>query len=429
MQDKTISESIKTASERQGFLSAWNYPQYRLLWISGLSTYIGRWIETVVGAWIVLELTNSPFLVGLLGTCRFAAMLLGPFCGTISDRFNRRRILLAVQMVYSAASFVIMLLFLTSQLDIWHLFAFTLIGGICFTFDFSTRFATATNIVKSHHLVNAVSLLLVAMGCTSILGPILGGSLLEVIGASGCFALITASFLLSFLFLLPMKSVAPIRTLDNKSMWRNFVEGLRYVRNDKVLFSLVLIAALVNLFVFPYWFTLIPVFARDILHTEVSGFGQLMAAIGLGAIIGSLIAGSLPNFVNKGKLTIAATIIWPAILIIFATSSLFSLSIALLILVGAAQGLSMALIQSLLLIRSSEEMRGRVSGARAFAISALPLGNLLTGLGASFWGAPIVLIINASASILITIFIAIWVSLSGPFMKVITPLSEEHTQQ
>ena len=425
MQDETVIDPRTISPERRGFLPAWNYPQYRLLWISALGTYIGRWIETIVGAWLVLELTNSPFLVGLLGTCRFAAMLLGPFCGTISDRFNRRRILILAQIVYAAAAFIIMILFLTSQLDVWHLFAFTLIGGLCFTFDFSTRFATAANIVKSGHLVNAVSLLLVAMGTTSILGPLLGGTLLEVIGGSGCFALVTASFVLSLIALLPMKIMAPIRPKNHESMWRNFVDGLRYIRNDNVLFPLILIAALVNLFVFPYWFTLMPIFARDILHTEVSGFGQLMAAIGLGAIIGALITGTLPNYVNKGKLIIIATIVWPATLIIFSISHLFSLSLALLVIAGIAQGLAMALIQALLLIRSSEEMRGRVSGARAFAISALPLGNLLAGAGASLWGAPTVLIINSSISIIITIFIAIWVAASSPFLKAITPLSEE----
>ncbi len=92
-----MTDPTVVATERRGFLAALYYPQYRLLWISALATYTGRWIETVVVSWLVLELTNSPLLVGLLGTCRFAGMLLGPFCGTIADRFPRRRILLAVQ--------------------------------------------------------------------------------------------------------------------------------------------------------------------------------------------------------------------------------------------------------------------------------------------------------------------------------------------
>lgn len=397
-------------TERHGFLSAWRYPEYRLLWLSALGTYIGRWIETIVGAWLVLELTDSPFLVGLLGACRFASMLLGPYCGTIADRFNRRQILIAAQVMYATGSLIIMTLFLTSQLEVWHLFAFTFVGGLCYTFDFSTRYAAAADIVKRHHLVAAVSLLLVASGSTSILGPLLGGSLLGIIGASGCFALVAASFLLSFLVLLPMKITAPARPTTQESMWESLVAGLRYIKKDRTLLALILLAALINLFIFPYWFTLMPIFARDILHTGASGYGQLMAAIGLGFAVGPLITASLPSSVNKGKLLIAAIFAWPVVLMIFAVSRLFPLSMVLLVFTGIVQGMAITLIQSLLLMWSSEEMRGRVSGARAFAIGTLPLGNLLTGAGASLWGAPTMLLINVSAAILITILVTIWAS-------------------
>ncbi len=171
-----------------------------------------------------------------------------------------------------------------------------------------------------------------------------------------------------------------------------------------------MLAALVNLFVFPYWYTLVPSFARDILYVSASGFGQLMAAIGLGYFIGSLLLGSLPKSVNKGRLLITVVILWPVILLVFSVSRLFLLSVGLLFLAGFAQGMSMALIQSILLTNSSEEMRGRVSGARAFAIGTLTVGNLLTGYGASLFGAPTMLVINSSASIVITILVALWAS-------------------
>jgi MFS family permease len=395
-------------SERYGFLPAWYYPRYRLLWISSLGTHIGRWIESIVGAWLVLEMTDSPLLVGLLGSCRFAAMLLGPFCGTVADRFNRQRILVSAQAVYAASSLIVMALFLTSRLEVWHLFAYTTIGGLCFAFDAATRFAAATDIVESRHISNAISLLYLSRNTTSILGPLIGGSLLLIIQASGCFALTSACFILSMLLLLPMKLADAVKTESQESIWRNLTDGLRYIRDDRSLLSLILLAALVNLFVFPYWFTLMPVFARDILHTESGGYGQLMAAIGLGTAIGSIITASLSGFAGKGKLLLLVIIAWPAVLIIFAASRIFPVSIALLVLAGTAQGMSMALIQTLLLTWSPPEMRGRVSGVRTFAISTLPLGNLLAGAGADLWSAPIVLGINASASILLTALIIIW---------------------
>jgi len=397
-------------TERHQFLAAWRYPQYRLLFISSLGTYIGRWMETVVGAWLVLELTDSPFLVGLLGTCRFAAMLLGPICGAAADRFDRRRILLLVQAVYALGSLAIMLLFLTSRLEVGHLFLYTVVGGVSYTFDYSTRHAAAADIVKTHHVVAAISLLFVLQGSTTILGPLLGASLLYVIGASGCFALIAGSFGLSFMALLPMKIEPLARPVARESIWQNLVAGFRYIKEDRSLSSLILIAALVNLFVFPYWFTLIPVFARDVLHTEVSGYGQLMAAIGLGNTIGPLMVAILPISIHRGRLLVAVTFAWPALLVLFAFSHLFPLSLLILILTGLSQGACVALIQSLLMMLSTEEMRGRVSGARAFAVGALPLGNLLTGAGAGFWGAPTVLLVNSAAAIFVAVIIFAWAS-------------------
>ncbi len=397
-----------SAGDRRGLLSAWGYPPYRLLLVSSFGTFIGRWIDTVIVAWLVLQMTDSPFLVGLLGTCRFIAMLLGPFCGTVADRFSRRRILITAQAVYAAGAILIMVLFLTATLEVWHLFLFTIVGGICYAFDYSTRHAVAADIVERQHLVTAISLLFVSQGSTAVLGPLLGGSLLEVIGASGCFALISAGFLLSFLALLPMKLKVAQRPVVRESMWRNLAAGIRYIRRDRALLALLLLAALVNLLVFPYWFTLMPVFARDVLHTEASGYGQLMAAVGLGYALGPLISASLPGSMSKGRLLVAVVLAWPSVLLVFAASRLFPLSLVLLFLAGINQGLSMALIQSLLLMWSSEEMRGRVSGARAFAVGTLPLGSLAAGAGAGAWGAPTMLVIDCALAIVLTIIIAVW---------------------
>ena len=363
----------------------------------------------VVGAWLVLELTNSPFLVGLLGTCRFASTVLGPFCGAVCDRVNQRSVLLAVQVVYGSAALVLLALFASARIEVWHLFAFTFIGGLCFTFDFSARYSIAASIVKESHIISSISLLQVANGVTSVVGPLIGGSLLEVIGATGCFSLIATSFALSCVALLPLKTTARQEMENQGSIWRELLSGLRYIKNDRLLLSLVLMAALVNLFIYPYSYTLMPIFARNILGTGSSGFGQLMAGVGLGAVLGSLAVGSLPQFaISRGKLLVGSLMAWPVTLIVLSFSRSFSLSMALLIMAGIAQGVSMALVQALLLIRSADEMRGRVSGARAFAISTLSLGTFWTGYEAALWGAPMALIINSSVFIALMALMVAW---------------------
>jgi len=396
------------STERLSFLSPLQYRDYRFLWVCALGIYIEIWIETVVVSWLVLELTDSPFLVGLLGACRFIAMFLGPFCGTISDRYNRRQILMVVQLALAAAALIMMGLFIAKRLEAWHLFAFTLGGSVCFTLNFSTLYATASDIVKSSHLVNAISLLMVATSATSIFGPLLGGSLLGIIGRGGCFALMAACSLGSFSILLPMRLTVSKRVKNNDSVWRNLVAGLYYIKNDKTLLALIFLAALANLLILPYRYTLIPVFARDVFHIGAGGFGELLAAVGVGVTLGSLAAGALPRIRHKGRMLILISIIWPGLLMILAGIRLLPLSILLLILAGVAQGICMTLIQSLLLIWSSAEMHGRVSGVRAFAISTLPFGNLITGSGAGLWGAPLALFIVSAIAILITVLIAIW---------------------
>ncbi|MBI4266927.1 MAG: MFS transporter [Chloroflexi bacterium] len=405
-----MTESSVITGKRPSWLPALGYPQYRLIWFSLLGTSVGRWIETVVVAWLVLELTNSPFLVGLLGTCRFASMVLGPFCGAVCDRFNRRFILLTAQIAYGTASLIVLALFSFRLIEVWHLFVFTIVGGICYTFDFATRYTVVTDIIKSHHIVSAASLLHAANGITSIVGPLLGGGLLESIGASGSFVLISACFVFSLVTLLKLRVKANPVAGKGESIWSNLASGLRYIREDRVLFSLVLVAAVVNLFVFPYSYTLMPIFARDVLNTGASGFGMLMAAIGAGALTGSFVTGVLPPSMNRSKLLIVSLVFWPVILVTFALSESFYLSMILLIVSGLVQGVAMVLIQALLLIRSTEAMRGRVAGARALAISTLSLGALLTGYEARLWGAPAALIINASVYVLFTAFVLGWAS-------------------
>ena len=152
---------MEIGAERHGLLAAGRYRDYRLLWVCTLGIYTGVWIEAVVVSWLVLELTDSPFLVGLLGTCRFIAMFLGPFCGAISDRHDRRHILIRAQFVMTGASLIMMGLSFTSRLG--------------FTLNLSTPYA-ASDIVRNSHVVSAVSLLMVSTGVTTIFGPLPGGN-------------------------------------------------------------------------------------------------------------------------------------------------------------------------------------------------------------------------------------------------------------
>ncbi len=389
-------------------VAALSYPRYRLLWASALAHNTARWIETVVGVWMVLALTDSAFLVGVLGICRFASMLLGPLCGTIADRFNRKNVLATILSVNTAAAVAVLLLFLTGHLQVWHLFALALVGGLNHTFDFSVRFVLAADLVDPSDLAGATSLLFVASGMTSVIGSLLGGSLFRVIGPGGLFALISALLLASVAAVASIRMESGTVHRSRPPGLRNLIEGLHYIREDRSLAALILFAALVNLLVFPCWFVLIPIFGREVFQAGAGGIGQLMASVGFGTLSGSFIAASLQKLRSKGGALVTLLIAWPAFLILFSLSRVFALSLALLVVAGLAQGLSITLIQILLLVWSEDGMRGRVSGARAFAISTIVLGNLMTGWTADLSSAALVMVVNCAASILITVLIALW---------------------
>ncbi|MBA7716067.1 Enterobactin exporter EntS [subsurface metagenome] len=335
-------------------------------------------------------------------------MGLGPFLGVLADRYDRRRILMITRVASGACALALAALYYTSLLEVWHIFVLVLCGGAFRAIDFTTRYAVAPDTVKSHNLTSAVGLLDAGMGITRVAGSLAGGHLFKVIGVGGCFAVMAAFYLFSCLSLLPMHLVTSEKPTHQESVWESVLGGIRYVVNDRAMFALIVLAAIANLFAFPCVLGIMPVFARDVLYVGSDGLGWLLAANGLGRLIGALAISTLGRFRHKGWLLIGAMIAWPAFLGIFASLRLFYVNLALLVSVGIACGIAMVLIQLLLLAWASEEIRGRVSGMRIFAIAMLPLGNILSGAGATLWGASIMIVLNALACILTTMFIAFW---------------------
>lgn len=394
--------------EKRGILAALRYRNYRFLWGSALGVTTAVSMEMVVLGWLVLELTDSPSLVGLVAACRFAGMALGPYFGALADRLDRRRLLIIVRVAGGIYTLILAVLYYLSLLEVWHIFVLALGGGVVRAFDFTTGNSTVPETVERHHLASAISLLLVAMGITRMIGPLIGGYLFEQTGAGACFAVMAGAYFLASLILSPMRLVSREKPLQQEPVWKSVTGGIQYVLGDRALFSLIILAAIANLFAFPVSMGIMPVVARDVFHVGSSGLGWLVAAEGLGGLIGALLVVPLGRFRHKGWVLILSMIIWPAFLGIFATSHLFSLSLLLLAASGVARGIAMAVIQLLLLSWSSQEVHGRVMGARMFAIVTLPLGNILSGAGAGFWGAATVITVNALACIFTTILTALW---------------------
>jgi len=394
--------------EKRGFLAALRYRNYRFLWSSVLGMTAAASVEMVVIGWLVLEITDSPSMVGLVAACRFVGMVLGPYFGALADRFDRRRLLIALRAGGAVYTLVLVALYSVSLLDVWYIVVLSFIGGVIRAFDFTASNSTTPQTVASPDLASAVSLILVAMGIARMAGPLLGGYLYEEAGAGVCFVVMAGSYILSTILITPMRLERRDKATAEESVWQSVTGGIRYVIGDRAVLAILILAAIANLFAFPVTAGIMPVFARDVLGVASSGLGWLIAAEGLGGLGGSLLVASTGKFRQKGWLLILGMIIWPTFLGLFAISNVFSISLWLILASGVARGIAMTLIQVLLLNWSSPEIHGRVMGARMFAIAALPLGNILCGVGADLWGVDTVIVASAVSCILTVVVTAIW---------------------
>lgn len=393
---------------RQGLLTALLYPSFSYLLVTTFTATIAQYMEQVVIGWLVLEVTNSPAIVGLTGACRYAGMALGPFAGALADRFNRKYILVidrAVCVVYALA-FVVLYYF--SLLQVWNILVLALIGGVLRTIDLTTRNATAPDTVNNRELGSAIGLIYSSMGVSAIVGPLVGGYLYKPMGTGGCFLIMAAIYLISTLLLFPMYPQFAKKPVTEGSTLNNVISGFRYVFGNKTLTAIMILAAIANLFNFPVVQGILPVVARDVLSFGSEGLGWLTAAEGLGAFIGSLLTSSMDRFSNKGSLLVLFMVAWAVSLGIFASLHVVYLNLVVLGISGIIRGLSMAFMQVLLLEVASVKMRGRVTGVRAMAIVMLPIGNVLAGVGASMFGAVPTLLVAAAGGIITPLLTLLW---------------------
>lgn len=363
----------------------------------------------VVVGWLVLELTNSPTLVGVVAACRYIGMGLGPLIGFIGDRYNRRRILIISRLGIAFCSLILAILYYTGLLEVWCIVALVLLQGILLAVDWTTRYAVVPDVVGSDNVTNAMGLLLAGWGITAVVGSLAGGHLLEHIGAGGCFAIIAGFLIFASLLVLPMHVGVPAKKVSQKSRWENLIAGIRYVLNDKVMCALIVLLAIINLLAFPCIYGIGPVFARDVLNLQASGFGWLVAAEGLGGFIGSIIISTTGGVRRKGRILSGAIIVWSVLLVIFSFSRLLYFSITLLICVGIVRGLSVGTFEILFLSWAKEEIRARVIGVRMFPIVTLVGGNILSGVMASYWGPENAIMVNGLVCLLLTILTVLWI--------------------
>jgi MFS family permease len=379
---------------------------YRLYWIGQLISQTGSWMQTTAQAWLVLQLTRSPFALGLVTTLQFLPiMLLSLLGGAISDRWPKHRLILVTQAAALIQAAIFGALVVTGAIQLWHVYVLAAIQGVITAIDNPTRQAFAVELVGREHLVNAVALNSMLFNGARIVGPALAGLIISGFGNSltgiGMVLLLNAiSFFAVIGGLLMMNPTAFFNPPPAKrgSTGRNILEGLAYVwRTPPVLLVMIIVAAIGT---FGYNFTVVlPLLAGFVLHTDANGFGGLSAFLGVGSLIGALTT-AYARQISVRRLLIGSGC-FGVLLGAVALSTNFALSGALLVALGFA-GITFATsANSLLQLTVPDALRGRVMGLYMLLFAgSTPIGGFLIGTLSNLIGVSWTLLLCAGLCLL-----------------------------
>jgi len=386
---------------------AFQYRDFRLMWIGACTSSIGTWMQIVAQGWLIYRLSHSAFLLALDqflgGIPIFLFSLVG---GVIADRMERRRILLGSQYIQLASAGLLTILVATGTVHVWEILFLSLVSGFAQAFGGPAYQALIPGLVDREDMPNAIALNSIQFNLAVTIGPALGGITLARLGEKWCFGLNALSFLAPILALsLISTRFLPQKTTD--SMLSSFKQGIQFVRRQGSMEALILLAFCMTALSMPLR-TYFPVFVKDIFHRGPETYGQLLSVMGIGSICGSLAIASLGNFRHKGRVAVTMLIVLGLGITGFALSKSLAVSYLVVLLVGFAMMAVFATVNSLVQLITTDEMRGRVMSVYNFAFrGGMPMGNLLSGWLVPMFSAPLVLGVNGLLLVLLASYFMI----------------------
>ncbi len=383
-------------------MGALRHRNYRLYFVGQVISTVGTWMQSVAMPWLALTLTHDAFHVGLVIATQFAPMLLaGQFGGLLADRFPKRRILVCSQLAFILPAAV--MYYLTSQhlAQYWMVLVAALAVGSINVIDVPSRQAFVIEMVGREDLLNAIALNSTVFNGSAVIGPSVAGLIIGLFGVPLCFLINGVSFIASVGALLLMTNLpALVRTNQQGSMLARIREGLDYARRDPIVGTLLLNVAVFSLFAMNR-FTLLPIFADQVLHSGATGFGFLTASQGVGALVGALSLAILQRRLASGNVQFLIGLAWSVFLVLFSLSRSYPLSIVLLMLAGFCQISFIATTNTRIQAATPDHLRGRVMALYAQALMGVgPVGSFQAGTLAHFFGAPVAMAFGAVVSAL-----------------------------
>jgi len=370
---------------------AFQYRDFRLVWIGACTSSIGTWMQKLAQSWLVLEISGSPFLLGLdafLGEIPiFLFSLVG---GVVADRKDRRLLLVGSQVIQITCALLLTTLVAFDLVRVWHILTLSFFVGLAQAFGGPAYQALIPTLVRTEDLPNAIALNSIQFNLARVIGPMLGGLALTQLGAAWCFGLNSVSYIPVILMLLAVRSrFQPEAT--GESILDSMRQGIGFIRRHAGMESLILLAFLMTMLAIPM-VVFLPVFARDVFRRGPSTYTLLLSLSGAGSVVGALLLAGHGNARHKGRKTLVILVLLGVLMAGFSMSRWLWVSCVVLFVWSAAMIAAFALISSLVQLITSDQMRGRVMSVYNVAFrGGMPIGSLVTGSLAPVFSAPSVL--------------------------------------
>lgn len=371
---------------------ALRHREYRLLCYAQTSGSMGTWMDEVTRGWLVYELTDSMAQLGLVrGIQAIPFLLLSPIAGSFVDRHSRKAVLVVTQSLHGLIFAATALLVFSGEIRIWQIYVMSVLVAVVQVFQQPARGAMISDSVPREYLTNAIGLNSLVFNVARTLGPALAGGIIVLSGTGGTFSLQALFLFLAVAWTLAMRTgTRPAAGVDGEAAQRDsfaqsILEGWRFSwRNEAVRASL-FCAMLVSFFIVPFT-ALMPVYARDLLAVGANGQGLLLTAMGVGAFLSAALISLAGERLPRGMLMFGSAVLYGLIVMAFAASPWFYVSIGVMLLAGLCQPLSNALVQTVIQSHAPKELHGRTMALFSMHQVLITAGSVMLGSLAAFLG-------------------------------------------
>lgn len=347
----------------------------------------GMMVRVTAMGYLVYDITGDPFKLGLMSFAQVAPeIIFGPVAAAVLDRLDRRKLLMAIQIVYIIGMLLLMVLIGTDVVQFWHLLIIGAVMGTAASFDWPARMALVPTLVERPLMQSAIAINAATFNGARVIGPSLGGWLIGLVGVLWCFGVYAVALVpfIAMLAVMPHNRRPPVR-IQSGTPWDDLREGYRYIWEHKPIRAM-LTVDIVPIMLGMSYVTMAPAIVRDVLDMGSDGLGYLLSGNGIGSLIGTLLVARLSGMRSRGMVVVIGVGLFGTALIIFGFTSTLIASIGMIIVVGLIYGVYSTMNDTLIQSTVDDEYRGRVSATYSMIWGLSPIGGLIAGALATFVG-------------------------------------------